>query len=313
MITSNIIHNFVVLISKSKQYFNWEIDVKNDLRINHIEWTINLSIKSTFIVEFLHNRNIDWNLIEAKAKIKITDFIVVVEKHERNLNKFLFYLFNAVNFNHRFFIIVIMNSTSLIYWTKITERFKKNIFVFFVDIIFDLIDRIVILTSVEFYIKVVESLHNQLITENADSKLIVDVFCQSILLFKMHKLAHLNYFVIRQRDEWIFENTNFIEIETLLLNFIKVIIIIDTIAKSNSIALIVDRFEKLKRIRFNDIKFEYIDFHCINQKCINNDFIKHDFEKCYFQHSEMTFKRWIDKNMFDHSYDKILKKAQDSQ
>ena len=93
MITSNIIHSFVVLISKSEQYFNWEIDVRNDLRVNHIEWTINLSIKSTFIVEFLHNRNIDWDLIETEAKVKITDLIVVVEKHERDLNKSLFYLF----------------------------------------------------------------------------------------------------------------------------------------------------------------------------------------------------------------------------
>ena len=222
-----------------------------------------------------------------------------------------FNIFNAVNFNHRFFITVIVNSTSLIYWTKIAERFKKNISVFLVDIIFDFIDRIVTLTSVEFYIKIVESLHNQLIIENADSKLIVDVLCQDILLFKMHKLAHLNYFVTRQRDEWIFENTNLIEIKTLLLNFIK--IIIDTIAKSNSIALIVDRFEKLKRTRFNVIRFEYIDFHCINQKCIDNDLIKHASEKCYFQHSEIAFKKWIDKNMSDHSYDKTLKKAQNSQ
>ena len=311
MITSNIIHNFVVFISKSKQYFNWEIDVKNDLRVNHIEWTINLSIKSTFIVEFLHNRNIDWNLIEAKAKVKITDLIVVVEKHERDLNKFLFYLFNAMNFNHRSFIIVIVNSTSLIYWTKIAERFKKNIFVLLVDIIFDLIDRIVTLTNVEFYIKIVESLHNQLITENADSKLTVDVLCQDILLFKMHKLAHLNYFVTRQRDEWIFENTNLIEIETFLLNFIKVII--DTIAESDSTALIVDRSEELKRTRFNVIRFKYIDSHCINQKCIDNDLIKHASEKCYFQHSEIALKRWIDKNMSDHSYDKTLKKTQNSQ
>ena len=313
MITSNIIHNFVVFISKSKQYFNWKIDVKNDLRINHIEWTINLSIKSTFIVEFLHNRNIDWDLIETKTKVKITNLIVVVEKHERNLNKSLFYLFNAMNFNHRSFIIVIVNSTSLIYWTKITERFKKNTFVLLVDIIFDFIDRIVILTSVEFYIKIIESLHNQLIIENVDSKFTVDVLCQSILLFKMHKLTHFNYFVIRQRDEWIFENTNLIETETLFLNFIKIIIIIDTIAKSNSTALIVDRSEKFKRIRFNVIRFKYIDSHCINQKCIDNDLIKHDSEKCYFQHSKMTLKKWIDKNMSDHSYDKTLKKVQNSQ
>ena len=195
---SSVIH----LWCSSFLHFNWKIDVKNDFRINHIEWTINLSIKSTFIVEFLHNKNIDWNFIETKVKIKITNFIVVVEKHERNLNKFFFYLFNAMNFNHRFFIIVIMNSTSLIYWTKITKRFKKNIYVFLVDIIFDFIDRIVILTNVEFYIKIVESLYNQLIIENVDSKLIVDVFCQNILLFKMHKLIHFNYFVIRQRDEY---------------------------------------------------------------------------------------------------------------
>ena len=94
-----------------------------------------------------------------------------------------------------------MNPTPLIYWTKIAERFKKNTPVLLVDTIFDLIDRTVTLTSVESYIKAVESLHNQLITENADPKLTVDVLCQNILLSKMHKLAHLNYFVTRQRGE----------------------------------------------------------------------------------------------------------------
>ena len=76
------------------------------------------------------------------------------------MNKILFYLFNAINFNNRFFIIVLLNSISIIFWTKIVERFKKNIFVFFVDIIFDFINRIVIMRNVEFYIKIVEILHN---------------------------------------------------------------------------------------------------------------------------------------------------------
>ena len=68
------------------------------------------------------------------------------------------------------------------------------------------------------------------------------------------------------------------------MNSIK--IIIDTIKKLNLIALIVDRFEKFKRIRF-----EYIDFFYINQKYIDNEFIKNNFEKYYYNYFKLKFKK----------------------
>ena len=302
----------IVFIFKSKKYFIWKINVKNDFRFNIVEWTIITSIKITFIFENLKIKNIEYDFIDANAKMKTFDFVIVIKKYNQNLNKIFFYLFNAINLNYRFFIFVISNSISQIYWTKITKRFKKNISIFFVDFIFKFIDRSITFANVEFYIKIVKFLHNQLQTKKIDSKFIVDVFCQNILLFKMHKIFQFNYFVTRQRDEWIFDNINFIEIETHFLNFVKIIVDI-FISIQKFIVLTIDRFEKSKRVRFNASKIKYIDIFCTNQKCIDNKRIKHDFFKCYYNYSKNVFNKWIDIHMFDYFYDKTFKKTRKSQ
>lgn len=315
MAPSSTIQTTIVPISKPEQYFTWEINARNDLRANSVEWTITEPVAASPTVESLKVRNADLGLTGAEAKIKASDIITAVKDHKQDMNKALSYLFNAVDPNHRSFIAAISDPTPLIYWAKIAERFKKNTPVLLIDSIFRLIDRPATLTDVESYIKAVESLHNQLQTENAGPKLTVDVLCQGILLSKMHKIPHLNYFVARQRGEWTFDNTNLTETGTLLLDFVKATA--DTLVpEQESTALVVDRPGGPKRARSNTAntsKPGYTGVTCTNQKCIDDGLIKHDPSKCYYNHPEDAFKRWIDKHMPGHPYGKTLKEAREHQ
>jgi len=181
------------------------------------------------------------------------------------------------------------------------------------DSIFDLVDQRPSLGDAEAFSKAVESLLNQLTTEKAGPKLTVDVLCQGILLWKMHRVPDLHSFISDHRTKWTFENTDVAKTCTELQDYVKIKAISVAQTQQQSTALAVDR-SKPKRPRSHTNLTpggRYEGPTCQNPKCVEANHTAHDPAKCFYDHPELAWPSWIKKNMPGHPHGKPLNYKQE--
>ena len=136
---------------------HFKIEARNELKLNIVEWIINVFVKKSLIVQSFHDKYVDMRLIDINVFVKMIDIMSETRHYERDLNKTLSFLLKTIDFAHRFFIVDISNFTSLLYWEAIATRFKKSIFTLLMNNIFDFINQKLALDDVEIFNKVIES------------------------------------------------------------------------------------------------------------------------------------------------------------
>lgn len=171
------IHSNIVFISRFEKYYVWKITIKNDFKIMSLVWIIKNLVRESFTTQSLTIKYIDMRLIDVEVKMKVNDLNYRLNRHLREINKILIYLFQVVDLNQRNIIVDMTNSTSLKYWIAIVDRFKKSNSFFLTNNIFDFIDQSSTLQDVDLFVKIVKKVQNQLFIMNVDFKIIVFVLC----------------------------------------------------------------------------------------------------------------------------------------
>ena len=90
--------------------------------------------------KYLVSKYIDIKSINANTFIKIVDIISKIKYYKRDLDKIILFFLKIVDFVYRAFIVDILNFILLLYYKTIVTRFKKSIFIFLINNIFDLLN-----------------------------------------------------------------------------------------------------------------------------------------------------------------------------